>query len=376
MAADSNLSERARRAGLGLLTRRDGLRAIAEALRVDDVGVSDDDWNTSAASTTIAACPFDWERYKARHARASASSFLSEVGGDAAPPPPVRSAVSDAASVNAQKTSTVTGGTPTTDDPRVTARAIVHDAIRAVLGKPLDDDDAPLVDAGIDSLSTAELAAALGDGIRGLPGGGGDALPSTLVFDYPTPRALVAFIAAALPVTRAVVAIASNEDVGRESSNGGAASSNRRFLRGSGGASVVVAVGGETAAGDVSGAFYTLVPIRPRRRGERRSLRTLPVASLRPSHAFNPRPRRLSTPTDAFQLHPDIRSYGTTLSSRRRTARTSSEKAASAPRRTSQGPTATHRAPRSSRTSSSLPRPRPPPRSGWTRARRTGRRSR
>ena len=53
-----------------------------------------------------------------------------------------------------------------------------------------------------------------------------------------------------------------------------------------------------------SGAFYTLVPIRPRWRGERRSLRTLPVASLRPSLAFNPRPRRLSTPLDAFQLHP------------------------------------------------------------------------
>jgi hypothetical protein len=54
------------------------------------------------------------------------------------------------------------------------------------------------------------------------------------------------------------------------------------------------------------GAFYTLVPIRPRSRGERRSLRTLPVVSLRPgSPAFNPRPRRLSTSTDAFQLHPD-----------------------------------------------------------------------
>ena len=54
-------------------------------------------------------------------------------------------------------------------------------------------------------------------------------------------------------------------------------------------------------------AFYlTLVPIRPRRRGERRSLRTFPGASLRPSLAFNPRPRSLSTPTDAFQLHPDI----------------------------------------------------------------------
>ena len=41
--------------------------------------------------------------------------------------------------------------------------------------------------------------------------------------------------------------------------------------------------------------------------GERRSLRTLPVASLHPLLPFNTRPRRLSTPTDAFQLHPDVR---------------------------------------------------------------------
>jgi len=59
--------------------------------------------------------------------------------------------------------------------------------------------------------------------------------------------------------------------------------------------------------------LLTLVHIRPRWRGERRSLRTLPGVSLRPHLAFNPRPRRPSTPTDAFQLHPDIRSYGTTL---------------------------------------------------------------
>ena len=57
--------------------------------------------------------------------------------------------------------------------------------------------------------------------------------------------------------------------------------------------------------GGEGGAFYTLVPIRPRSRGERRSLRTLPGASLRPPLAFNPRPRRLSTPPDAFELHPD-----------------------------------------------------------------------
>ncbi len=65
-----------------------------------------------------------------------------------------------------------------------------------------------------------------------------------------------------------------------------------------------------------SGAFYTLVPIRPRSRGERRSLRTFAAVSLRPSLAFNTRPRYLSTPPDAFQLHPDIRLYGTTLSVR------------------------------------------------------------
>ena len=63
-----------------------------------------------------------------------------------------------------------------------------------------------------------------------------------------------------------------------------------------------------------SGAFYTLVPIRPRSRGERRSLRTFAVVSLRPPLPFNTRPRRLSTPTDTFQLHPDFRLYRTALS--------------------------------------------------------------
>jgi hypothetical protein len=75
------------------------------------------------------------------------------------------------------------------------------------------------------------------------------------------------------------------------------------------------------AAGLASGAFYTLVPIRPRSRGERRSLRTLPGASLRAPLAFNPRPRRLSTPPDAFELHPDNRSYRTARRRRRRARR-------------------------------------------------------
>ena len=56
-----------------------------------------------------------------------------------------------------------------------------------------------------------------------------------------------------------------------------------------------------------SGAFYTLVSIRPRWRGERRSLRTFAGVSLRPPPRFQSPP---STPfnsaSDAFQLHPDV----------------------------------------------------------------------
>jgi hypothetical protein len=68
-------------------------------------------------------------------------------------------------------------------------------------------------------------------------------------------------------------------------------------------------VGVARRATEGGGAFYTLVHIRPRWRGERRSLRTFsPGVSLRPPPAFNPRPRGLSTPSDAFELHPDVRS--------------------------------------------------------------------
>jgi aminoacyl tRNA synthase complex-interacting multifunctional protein 1 len=62
---------------------------------------------------------------------------------------------------------------------------------------------------------------------------------------------------------------------------------------------------------DLRRVLLTLVPIRPRRRGERRSLRTFPPGdSLRPSPlAFDPdtpRRRPFNSASDAFELHPDI----------------------------------------------------------------------
>ena len=65
-------------------------------------------------------------------------------------------------------------------------------------------------------------------------------------------------------------------------------------------------------AGGGGALYLTLVPIRPRSRGERRTLRTFAVVSLRPgSLAFNPRPRRLSTPLlTPFNSTPTFASYG------------------------------------------------------------------
>ena len=93
----------------------------------------------------------------------------------------------------------------------------------------------------------------------------------------------------------------------------------------------------------------TLVPIRPRWRGERRSLRTFPGVSLRPPLAFNTRPRRLSTPTDAFRLHPDIRFVWTiTLRARKCGSRTSERRSC---RSTPPTPAPAPAAARSTRTS-------------------------
>ena len=125
-----------------------------------------------------------------------------------------------------------------------------------------------------------------------------------------------------------------------------------------------------------SGAFYTLVPIRPRSRGERRSLRTFPGVSLRPPLAFNPRPRRLSTPPDAFELHPDIRLYGTTLSLLRSRVRASRRRPTSSATTTPSSRRARRRRRRRARCSQPRPRPRRRRRCDRARPRCRGRRDR
>jgi hypothetical protein len=100
----------------------------------------------------------------------------------------------------------------------------------------------------------------------------------------------------------------------------------------------------ENAAEALRCVLYT-GPHTTRRRGERRSLRTFPSASLRPPLAFNPRPRRLSaplltpfnsTPTFARTERPSARRCSTSACP----ARTSKTRSA-LPRSTSTWTTAT-----------------------------------
>ena len=72
---------------------------------------------------------------------------------------------------------------------------------------------------------------------------------------------------------------------------------------------------------DLGASHLAPVPVRPRRRGERRSLRTFSHGvSLRPgSLAFNPDAHTsapFNSASDAFQLHPDVRSRGPSTLSR------------------------------------------------------------
>ena len=73
--------------------------------------------------------------------------------------------------------------------------AAVLSLVRQTAGGVVDAD-APLMEAGVDSLGAVELRTQLQKLV-----GGSSQLPSTLIFDFPTARSLVQFLSPSKPST-------------------------------------------------------------------------------------------------------------------------------------------------------------------------------
>jgi acyl transferase domain-containing protein/acyl-CoA synthetase (AMP-forming)/AMP-acid ligase II/NADPH:quinone reductase-like Zn-dependent oxidoreductase/acyl carrier protein len=180
--ATASVNARLERIGQGVLSPEQGLRALGGVL----AALAGPALMPPAA--VLAANPFSWPRYLEH--LGGVSSGAAELYEDQQQQG--RPAVAAATAT----TTTAAPCAPTTTaaavDPQAVART-VRSALAEVLGgdAALPDPDAPLVEAGVDSLGAVELAGLLGRRL-GLVGGAGrrPPLPSSLVFDYPSSRAL------------------------------------------------------------------------------------------------------------------------------------------------------------------------------------------
>ena len=156
-----DVEARMRRVGLGLLDPNDGLRALAHLL--------------GGRRAALVVCPFDWSRYADRHPDAAKSSFLAN--GCLANARGMNRDGSDAARdiLDAEGPSVAASKIPIDDASKIpmnvrarasaTAQRVVVEVTTRLLGAP-PEPNAPLLDAGLDSLSSAELADALETAVR------------------------------------------------------------------------------------------------------------------------------------------------------------------------------------------------------------------
>jgi acyl transferase domain-containing protein/acyl carrier protein len=180
----TTLKNRLHRVGFGLIKPAIGALALEAAF--------------SFTRTIIAVCEFDWFRYMNSHAAVSTSSFFCEMttplikSKDATLAEPCMSAILAESHLPKHANTAVSSSESEHQD----VTRIVVDAFKKITGSIVGVDE-PLLDAGLDSLSSSEFVALLDTHVNGTSSTDNSikvSLPVTLVFDYPTPSALATFL--------------------------------------------------------------------------------------------------------------------------------------------------------------------------------------
>jgi acyl transferase domain-containing protein/NADPH:quinone reductase-like Zn-dependent oxidoreductase/acyl carrier protein len=163
------VTERAAKQGVGLISPQAGLEAVHLAL--------------SAGAAQLVITPVNWSRFAAAQ-NGNVSRLLSELVSDNPRP-----AAPEPAPVKAGKLQALLLDAPATRRRRIVQDHVAQ-ASRQVLGVAADrqlDEHRPFHELGLDSLMAVELRNILAREV-------GEALPATLLFDYPTLATLVDFL--------------------------------------------------------------------------------------------------------------------------------------------------------------------------------------
>ena len=187
---DASTRARVERTGLGLVEIPAGLAAL-EGLLLQ---------SAAAAPMQAAAVPIRWPRFLQQQFKAAPPPMFAAFADQAGP-----AATTAAAAPRRMKAAQPARQKRRSRRPAPSSAAApdgksaaehgafmlqqVQDAVSAVLGSADIDPQQPLMEAGLDSLSSVELKNSLEARL-------GTELPSTLVFDYPTMAALAGFLAA------------------------------------------------------------------------------------------------------------------------------------------------------------------------------------
>ena len=172
-AADRGITDRLAAQGFGAVTPAQGLNAMQRLMQ--------------RGATQAAVVPIDWKRYGAQAARAGSSAFVREVAGALREPSQARGA-------NVAAAPPIDLRTQLREAREGRRRPMLATFVRECALRALGLDPArtidprtPLGELGLDSLLSVELRNTLGRSL-------GEALPATLLFDYPTIAALTDYL--------------------------------------------------------------------------------------------------------------------------------------------------------------------------------------